>query len=77
MTALPALVKRFGDLNVHNGRLVTSYAFRDGAADPDGATGKLTSAAFTVPGTVRLAPTSGLIHWPDIAASCAAMNSGV
>ncbi|HEY3631942.1 MAG TPA: GH116 family glycosyl hydrolase [Jatrophihabitantaceae bacterium] len=48
VTALPALVKRFGDLNVHNGRLVTSYAFRDAAADPDGPTGKLMSAAFTV-----------------------------
>jgi len=47
VTALPPLVKRFGDLNVHSGRLVTSYAFR-AAGDADAATGKLTSAPFTV-----------------------------
>jgi uncharacterized protein (DUF608 family) len=44
ITALPAEMMRFGLLNAHNGRLVTSYAFHG----TDGATGKLTSAAFTI-----------------------------
>ena len=46
--ALPPEVGRFGNVNVHNGRLVTSYAFRPPGAALDGATGKLTSAPFTV-----------------------------
>ncbi|HEX3811637.1 MAG TPA: GH116 family glycosyl-hydrolase, partial [Mycobacteriales bacterium] len=48
VNALPAIVSRYGDLNVHNGRIVTSYDFRGNADNPDGSTGKLTSKPFTI-----------------------------
>ncbi|HEY6739005.1 MAG TPA: GH116 family glycosyl-hydrolase, partial [Actinopolymorphaceae bacterium] len=46
--SVPDYFKRFGDLNVHGTKFVTSHAFRDGEGDPDVATGKLISREFTI-----------------------------
>ncbi|MFB6722170.1 GH116 family glycosyl hydrolase [Kribbella sp. NPDC056345] len=43
----PALMQRYGDLNVHGSRFVTSYNFRL-SGDPDGRTGTLTSPPFEI-----------------------------
>ncbi|MGA8115859.1 MAG: GH116 family glycosyl hydrolase [Actinocatenispora sp.] len=45
---LPDYMKRFGPLNVHGTRFVTSHDFRGPAEDPDSETGTLTSPTFTV-----------------------------
>ncbi|MFF1821675.1 GH116 family glycosyl hydrolase [Kribbella sp. NPDC058245] len=43
----PALMQRFGDLNVYGSRFVTSYNFRL-SGDPDNRTGTLTSPSFEI-----------------------------
>ena len=45
--AVPAMMRRFGDLNVNGTRFATSFNFRAGG-DADSYTGTLTSAAFTI-----------------------------